>query len=181
MFRVFKMYMLVPVSGAETVVGSLAIPATGKSLYASAKNLGSNRQAFYSAINEGLLRGVSISGADMGADEILREVLYICDEAEAYEMSSSIHQVNWNIRVSPQLVALVRGEMLDVSLSAMGLDPTAMLSKLSGVVGAIQVGMFIEARNMLLYAMERDAFLTEERIAKYAALLKAADAIDYTI
>lgn len=181
MFRVIKIFEVFPVDGLDKEYGTLSVPSTGACLYGSGKIIQTNKQQLYTGLKNGELQAVDIFGQNMTTDDMTSDILYLGDEAEAYNMISPVYQVNWNIRICAQLVSYVRGEMLAESLSAMGLSATGMLTKLKDVVFAIQVGMFKEAWQMLQYQVARDAFLTEERLGKYIKMLKAADVIDYTI
>lgn len=181
MFRVIKLFEVFPVDGIVKTYGSVSVPPEGICMYGSGKLIQANKQLLYLGLVNGELRATDIFGQNMTNDDMMSDILYLGDEAESYNMASPIYQVNWNIRICPQLVSYVRGEMLAESLTAMGLSATAMLTKLKDVVFAIQVGMFKEAWQMLQYQIVRDAFLTEARIEKYVKMLKAADVIDYTI
>jgi hypothetical protein len=181
MFKVFTLYRLFPTGGSDVTCGSLVIPTAGVCVYGAGMTLHPNKQELYQAIQNDEIIGESIFEIGMDRDATLSSVLYLCDEVEAYDFASQVYQVNWNMRLAPQLISIVRGEMLSVSLSQMGIDPTAMLGKLANVIGALQVGMFKEAGMMLMYATERDAFLTEERIGRYVSLLTSSDMIDYSL
>lgn len=161
---------------------SITVPVSSRlCVYGACKSLGVFRQHMYlDFLNDNII-AYSIYDGVMEKEKAVNEFLQLCDWNESYDWSVRIHQVNWNMRMAPQLVSIVRGEMLGESLTQMGINATGMLQKLSGVVGAIQVGMFREAWQMLQYQIERDAFLTEERIGKYVRLLQSADMIDYTI
>lgn len=87
-------------------------------------------------------------------------------------------QVVLNIEISKYIIAIVRANMINTSLSELGLSGAALLNKLSGVVGAIQLGMFKEASQLLL-SLEFDNYLTSERLNRYSNLVLSADAINY--
>ncbi len=176
--KVVRLFRLEPTDGVAKTYGALTVPPAGWVVYGGGLIVPSHRQDVSVAISAGDLRGISVERDDvLTLEDTLNEFAYICDEAGGYDFASYMWQINWNIALGPQLVAVVRGEMLAESLTSMGLSATSMLSKLQGVVGAIQVGMFKEAALMLKYVVVRDAFLTEVRINKYAALLTSADAI----
>lgn len=179
MFRVLRLFEVLPFDGTPKQYGSITIPAEGLCLYGAGKLIKANRQQLYQGLINNELTGTDIFDQTLDLDGVLSDVLYLGDEAEAYDLSSPVYQVNWNMRAYPQLISLVRGEMLAESLTQMGLSATGMLQKLANVVGAIQVGMFKEAWQMLYYSVERDAFLTEARIGKYVKILQSSDAIEY--
>ena len=176
--KVLRLLRLEPADGIQKTYGTLTIPPSGWVVYGGGRSAPTHRQVVSEAISAGELRGISVEKSSvLSTEDTLNEFAYICDEASGYDFSSFMWQINWNIAMSPQLIAIVRGEMLGGSLTALGLSAPAMLSKLQGVVGAIQVGMFQEAAYLLAYGLARDAFLTNERVAGYCALLLSSDAI----
>lgn len=86
-------------------------------------------------------------------------------------------QCGWNISAGLLMISIVRAHMLQVGLAQFGLNPLIMASKLSQLIALMQVGMFAESV-MLISTIERDGFLTEERIQKYILMLSSANAIN---
>lgn len=85
-------------------------------------------------------------------------------------------EVEYNIDVGNEFIALFREECILTDFTT--ITPLEIAQKLSSVILLVQTGSFREAK-MVLNTIERDSFLTEERIAKYVAMLDAADAIEY--
>ena len=175
-----ELYKLKSATVTDVVYGSLTIPETGVTVYANISVLTTNRNEIFNGLLNNEVIGINVDGVtELTKDKSLQDLAYVCDVAETINLTQYINQVRWNISLSDQLVSLVRGEMLGESLSQMGVTPTEMLSKLSGVIGAIQVGMFKEAWQMLQYQVVQDAFLTPERIARYVDILQSCDVIQY--
>lgn len=86
-------------------------------------------------------------------------------------------QCGWNISAGSLIISIVRAHMLQVGLTQFGLNPLIMAAKLSQLIALMQVGMFAESI-MLINSIERDGFLTDDRIAKYILMLTSANAIN---
>ena len=85
-------------------------------------------------------------------------------------------EVEYNITVGNEFIALFREECVKTDFK--GITPLEIGIKLAPVISLVQTGSFREAKQVL-QTMETDPFLTEERMAKYIAMMDAADAIDY--
>ena len=85
-------------------------------------------------------------------------------------------EVEYNIEVGNEFIALFREECILTDFTTV--TPIEIAQKLSQVILLVQTGSFREAK-MVLATVERDSFLTEERITKYVNMLDAADSIEY--
>ncbi len=85
-------------------------------------------------------------------------------------------EVLYNIEVASEFISLFKEET--VYTEFVNITPDELMIKLAPVVTALITGSFREAKHAI-QAMEYDSFLTEERVAKYVAMMDAADAIEY--
>ena len=85
-------------------------------------------------------------------------------------------EVEYNITVGNEFIALFREECVKTDFK--GITPLEIGMKLAPVISLVQTGSFREAKQVL-QTIETDPFLTEERIAKYIAMMESADAIEY--
>lgn len=85
-------------------------------------------------------------------------------------------EVLYNIEVASEFISLFKEET--VYTEFVNITPDELMAKLAPVVTALITGSFREAKHAI-QAMEYDSFLTEERVAKYVAMMDAADAIEY--
>lgn len=85
-------------------------------------------------------------------------------------------EIDYNMTIGDEFIALFREECVKTDFK--GITPLEIGIKLSPVISLVQTGSFREAKQVL-QTMETDPFLTEERMAKYIAMMDAADAIDY--
>ena len=85
-------------------------------------------------------------------------------------------EVEYNITVGNEFISLFREECVKTDFK--GITPLEIGIKLAPVISLVQTGSFREAKQVL-QTMETDPFLTEERMAKYIAMMDSADAIDY--
>ena len=85
-------------------------------------------------------------------------------------------EVLYNIEVASEFISLFKEET--VYTEFVNITPDELMAKLAPVVTALTTGSFREAKHAI-QAMEYDSFLTEERVAKYVAMMDAADAIEY--
>lgn len=85
-------------------------------------------------------------------------------------------EVLYNIEVAAEFISLFKEET--VYTDFVNITPDELMVKLAPVVVALNTGSFREAKHAIM-AMENDSFLTPERVAKYVAMMDAADAIDY--
>ena len=85
-------------------------------------------------------------------------------------------EVEYNITVGNEFISLFREECVKTDFK--GITPLEIGIKLAPVISLVQTGSFREAKQVL-QTMETDPFLTEERMAKYIAMMDAADVIDY--
>lgn len=85
-------------------------------------------------------------------------------------------EVEYNETVGKEFIGLFREECIKTKFE--GITPLEIGLKLEQVISLVQTGAFREAKQVL-QAIETDPFLTEERIAKYIAMMDAADVIEY--
>ena len=85
-------------------------------------------------------------------------------------------EIDYNITVGNEFIALFREECVKTDFK--GITPLEIGIKLAPVISLVQTGSFREAKQVL-QSLETDPFLTEERIAKYIAMMDSADAIEY--
>ena len=85
-------------------------------------------------------------------------------------------EIDYNMTVGNEFIALFREECVKTDFK--GITPLEIGVKLAPVISLVQTGSFREAKQVL-QTMETDPFLTEERMAKYIAMMDAADAIEY--
>lgn len=85
-------------------------------------------------------------------------------------------EIDYNMTVGDEFIALFREECVKTDFK--GITPLEIGVKLAPVISLVQTGSFREAKQVL-QSMETDPFLTEERMAKYIAMMDAADAIEY--
>lgn len=86
-------------------------------------------------------------------------------------------EIDYNMTVGDEFIALFREECVKTDFK--GITPLEIGIKLAPVISLVQTGSFREAKQVL-QSMETDPFLTEERMAKYIAMMDAADAIEYS-
>ena len=85
-------------------------------------------------------------------------------------------EIDYNMTVGDEFIALFREECVKTDFK--GITPLEIGMKLAPVISLVQTGSFREAKQVL-QTIETDPFLTEERIAKYIAMMESADAIEY--
>ena len=85
-------------------------------------------------------------------------------------------EIDYNMTVGNEFIALFREECVKTDFK--GITPLEIGVKLAPVISLVQTGSFREAKQVL-QTLETDPFLTEERMAKYIAMMDAADAIEY--
>ena len=85
-------------------------------------------------------------------------------------------EVEYNETVGKEFIGLFREECIKTKFE--GITPLEIGLKLEQVISLVQTGAFREAKQVL-QNIETDPFLTEERIAKYIAMMDAADVIEY--
>ena len=85
-------------------------------------------------------------------------------------------EVEYNETVGKEFIGLFREECIKTKFE--GITPLEIGLKLGQVISLVQTGAFREAKQVL-QSIETDPFLTEERIAKYIAMMDAADVIEY--
>ena len=124
-------------------------------------------------LNKGSKIGYDLYGNAMSSYDAVSALYIMSDHKIGKTVAESIQA---NINLAPILISIVRNDMISVTLTDLGLTATGMLIKLAGIVGAIQVGMFVEAAQMLL-ATTPDGFLTNTRLSLYASILASADAL----
>lgn len=85
-------------------------------------------------------------------------------------------EVAYNIDIGNEFISIFREECILTDFTT--ITPLEIGQKLLDVISLVQTGSFREAKQ-LLGALSTDDFLTDERIAKYIAMLNAADVIEY--
>lgn len=91
-------------------------------------------------------------------------------------VSSIAEQVNYNITIGVEFIALFREETVNGDLGSLnGLDVAA---KTANAIPLITTGSFKEAA-YILSSITPDEYLTTDRLTKYINMLKSADIITY--
>lgn len=85
-------------------------------------------------------------------------------------------EVEYNMIVGSEIISLLREEC--ISKGHGNVTPESMFLKMFQVILALQIGCFREVIPML-DEVERDEFFTDDRIAKYQAMIASADVITY--
>ena len=104
------------------------------------------------------------------------EAEYYSNTSRVAAMDGAYGESDYNIAVSQEFVSLFHRECTLADFQT--ITPMEIFAKLHDVIAAVQTGSFREAVK-LLKALPTDAFLTPERLKKYADMLTAADAITY--
>lgn len=87
-------------------------------------------------------------------------------------------QIQYNRIVGGEFIDLFREECVINGLKNYNTSEAALMMKLGNIVTILMAGVFNTAI-LMLTTIERDGYLTDERINKYIKMLSAADAIDY--
>lgn len=131
--------------------------------------LENDRTRIFDSLADGTATGVDCFGEPMepqaATDDFIRMV-------DFYRPRNRLEQIHRNILLAPSVVSIVREEIFRVE----GLDPLVYLSKLEQVVQLTGLGLFCTAAGVLS-ALNRDEFLTDERLARWALMLNTANAI----
>ena len=85
-------------------------------------------------------------------------------------------EIDYNMTVGNEFIALFREECVKTDFNE--ITPLEIGIKLDSVISLVQTGSFREAKQVL-QTLETDAFLTQERMTKYIAMMEAADVIEY--
>lgn len=85
-------------------------------------------------------------------------------------------EINYNIKIGTEFISLFREECVNSDLGEE--SGLSIASALSGVIPLVQTGSFDEAV-YVISTIPRSLYLSEEKLNKYADMLKAADAITY--
>ena len=109
-------------------------------------------------------------------DKVRFEVEYNSNSSRIAAIDGVAGEVDYNIQIGTEFISLFREECIFTDLG--GISPIEIGRKLIGAITFIQTGAFREAR-LVLATLERDAFLTDERVKKYSDMLAAADVITY--
>lgn len=109
-------------------------------------------------------------------DKVRFEVEYNSNSSRIAAIDGVAGEVDYNIQIGTEFISLFREECIFTELG--GISPIEIGKKLIGAITFIQTGAFREAR-LVLATLERDAFLTDERMQKYSGMLAAADVITY--
>lgn len=104
----------------------------------------------------------------MDPDESSDKFLLMCDY---WTPKSTLEEIYRNIELSPILVSMVRNEL---RLEA---ETNEYLSELSTVIGMIQVGLFNDASNLLIY-MKEHSTIDPDRLDNWSKMLNSCDAVD---
>lgn len=178
MLKHINLYKIKAVNG-DVVMTTHTVTSEGLTIYFNHMLISDNRTDISNNLISGDLIAISVDGVtEMTLDNALTDLAFVGDIAHVNDLTTYTNQVMWNLEIANQLIASVRGEMIEANLPSIGLNGSILLSKLSYVIGAVQVGMFKEAAEMMS-ALERDDFLTDNRINRYVDKLTSADAISY--
>lgn len=109
-------------------------------------------------------------------DQFRFETEYNSNTSRISEIDGLAGEIDYNMTVGNEFIALFREECVKTDFK--GITPLEIGVKLAPVISLVQTGSFREAKQVL-QTMETDPFLTEERMAKYIAMMDAADAIEY--
>lgn len=132
--------------------------------------LNSRRTELYQGLLDGSMKGYDCDGVELSIPDAVDSLCTICDRMVGKKMVDKIYS---NILLAPKIVSIVRAEMINLPVD----QGTAVLKKLYDVIAALNNGMFNTASQMLTYTITPDAFLTRERLDRYASMLISADAI----
>lgn len=109
-------------------------------------------------------------------DKIRFETEFNSNSSRISNIDGIAGEIDYNMTVGNEFIALFREECVKTDFK--GITPLEIGVKLAPVISLVQTGSFREAKQVL-QTMETDPFLTEERVAKYIAMMDAADAIEY--
>ena len=109
-------------------------------------------------------------------DKIRFETEFNSNSSRISNIDGIAGEIDYNMTVGNEFIALFREECVKTDFK--GITPLETGVKLAPVISLVQTGSFREAKQVL-QTMETDPFLTEERMAKYIAMMDAADAIEY--
>ena len=109
-------------------------------------------------------------------DKIRFETEFNSNSSRISNIDGIAGEIDYNMTVGNEFIALFREECVKTDFK--GITPLEIGVKLAPVISLVQTGSFREAKQVL-QSMETDPFLTEERVAKYIAMMDAADAIEY--
>ena len=124
-------------------------------------------------LESGTKKGYDLYGTQLSSYDAVKTLNEMSNHSIGKTMSESVRA---NIALSADLISIVRHDVLSVSLTSLGLTAVGLMAKLSNAIMAIQVGMFVEAAQILL-SLTPDAFLTTPRLTLYASLLTSSDAL----
>lgn len=113
---------------------------------------------------------------DKLVDKFRFETEYNSNASRISNIDGIAGEIDYNMTVGNEFIALFREECVKTDFK--GITPLEIGVKLAPVISLVQTGSFREAKQVL-QTMETDPFLTEERMAKYIAMMDAADAIEY--
>lgn len=113
---------------------------------------------------------------DKPVDKIRFETEFNSNSSRISNIDGIAGEIDYNMTVGDEFIALFREECVKTDFK--GITPLEIGVKLAPVISLVQTGSFREAKQVL-QSMETDPFLTEERMAKYIAMMDAADAIEY--
>lgn len=85
-------------------------------------------------------------------------------------------QIEYNMTIGNELISLLREECIKTDLKE--ITPLQIAAKSAQIIPMLQTGSFREASQMI-NTLETDEFFTAECLAKYKAMLAAADVIEY--
>lgn len=178
MLKHINLYKIKAVNG-DVVMTTHTVTSEGLTIYFNHMLISNNRTDISNNLISGDLIAISVDGVTkITLNNALTDLAFVGDIAHVNDLTTYTNQIMWNLEIANQLIASVRSEMIETNLSSMGLNGPLLLNKLSSIIGAVQVGMFKEAADMMS-ALERDGFLTDTRINRYVDKLTSADAIIY--
>lgn len=132
--------------------------------------LENDRTRIFNSLADGTATGVDCFGEPMEPQDAMEDFIRMVD---FYRPRNRLERIYRNILLAPSVISIVREEILRVEAD---LDPLAYFSKLEQVVQLTGLGLFCTAAGVLA-ALNRDEFLTDERLARWALMLNTANAI----
>ena len=120
MIRQIELYRIVA-TGPDVVMNTITVTSTGTTIYFNHRLIGENRTHIYNSLLSGDIIALKVDGVtEMNVIDALTDLSYVGDMADVNNLNSYTNQVIWNLEISNQLIASVRGEMLNTSISQLG-------------------------------------------------------------
>lgn len=118
---------------------------------------------------------IDYKGNNVSLEQYREEYIFLKRRFNSYNGYES--EIAMNIRIAPEIISLFRQECIDTDFND-GTSPMTIFYKMGTLIAALNAGAFREAGQLIPY-IERDSFLTDERLAKYADLIASSDSITY--